>query len=270
MLYLRKNFLRGFLNLINKKSKFQVELLKLISKYNLNNPETEEKVVNFTESLIDWNKLNSFTFVREWFNNQQRNCEASINVIPLNEVNNGWCIEHDTGNLVHDTGGFFSVIGVDVKTKSREVAGGWKQPIVDQGTKSSIIGVMKKKIDGVWHYLFEAKFEPGNYGKILLSPTLQVTYSNLSQAHNGRKPRFSEYFDGTKNDCDVIYDHWLPEDGGRFYLKRVKCMIVEISESELDLIPENFIWMTLYQIKEMLKEDNLVNPHVRTIISVIK
>ena len=46
-------------------------------------------------------------------------------------------------------------------------------------------------------------------------------------------------------------------------------MIVEIEENkELD-IPDNFIWITLYQIKQLLKIENFVGPHVRGIISYL-
>ena len=46
-------------------------------------------------------------------------------------------------------------------------------------------------------------------------------------------------------------------------------MIVEIEEDkELD-IPDYFIWITLYQIKQLLKIENFVGPHVRGIISYL-
>ncbi|MCD4819035.1 MAG: NDP-hexose 2,3-dehydratase family protein [Candidatus Cloacimonetes bacterium] len=245
------------------------EIEELLLKGNINTNDLKYKITNFIESLEDINQIDDFQKIQQWFKEQQKNCVAEVTKIGLKDVRNGWKNEESTGNLVHESGGFFSVIGVDINTAIREVKGGWKQPIVDQGTKSSIIGVVKKNINGIFHYLFEAKFEPGNYGKVLLSPTLQVTYSNLYQAHKGKKPRFAEYFESKEKKYKVIYDHWLPEDGGRFYLKRVKCMIVEIEENELTEIPDSFRWLTLFQVKEMLKVDNLVNPHVRTILSAI-
>jgi oxidase EvaA len=253
---------------INKNIELHNKIEKLLSEYYITDINLRDKVTDFIESLEDYNQINDYKEVRQWFRRQQNDCSADVTAIDLKDVGHGWKNEITTGNLVHESGGFFSIIGVDIQTKIREVRGGWRQPIVDQGTKSSIIGILKKKINGIDHYLFEAKFEPGNYGKVLLSPTLQVTYSNLNQAHKGKKPRFSHYFVENEK-YETIYNHWLPEDGGRFYLKRVKCMIVEISEDELIEIPDNFRWLTLFQVREMLKEDNLVNPHVRTILSVI-
>ena len=136
--------------------------------------------------------------------------------------------------------------------------------MVDQGTESSIAGIVRKQFNGIPHYLLEAKFEPGNYGKVQFSPTLQVTFSNLYKAHKGRKPRYSEYFEYPEK-YNILYEHWLPEDGGRFYLKRIKNMLVEVDD-DIELY-EGFIWLTMYQIKQLLKFDNIVNPHVRSIIS---
>jgi dTDP-4-dehydro-6-deoxy-alpha-D-glucopyranose 2,3-dehydratase len=254
----------------NKYKHIQSGIEQILLKNDIRSNDLKNKIVNFVESLEDNNQINDYGEVRKWFQEQQENCLADVTEIGLKDVSGGWKTDESTGNLIHESGGFFSVIGVDINTTIREVKGGWKQPIVDQGTKSSIIGVVKKKINNIYHYLFEAKFEPGNYGKVLLSPALQVTYSNLYQAHKGKKPRFAEYFEGNEKIFRTTYDHWLPEDGGRFYLKRVKCLIVEIDESELTEIPDNFKWLTLFQVKEMLKEDNLVNPHVRTILSVVQ
>ena len=51
------------------------------------------------------------------------------------------------------------------------------------GYKGGIIGLIRKKINGVPHYLIKAKFEPGNFGKIQFHLPLQATYSNLERAH---------------------------------------------------------------------------------------
>jgi len=46
-------------------------------------------------------------------------------------------------------------------------------------------------------------------------------------------------------------------------------MIVEVNEDEELKIPESFIWVTLYQIKQLMKIENFVGPHVRGIISYL-
>jgi oxidase EvaA len=44
-------------------------------------------------------------------------------------------------------------------------------------------------------------------------------------------------------------------------------MLLEIPEAfKLDLPNNNFIWLSLYQIKALLVEDAWINPHVRGIL----
>tara|TARA_R100001377_G_scaffold81012_1_gene60265 strand:- start:633 stop:1370 length:738 start_codon:yes stop_codon:yes gene_type:complete len=228
----------------------------------------ENRLDHFLECI---NKSDGIGGVLEWLQKIKEDLPANVTKINLNDVKDGWSIDSETGNLEHETGGFFKVIGVSTETAIRESGKGWNQPLVDQGTEASVVGLIKvKDIDGTPLYLIEAKFEPGNYDRVLLSPTLQVTYDNLNTLHSGRKPLFSEYFHGDELK-GVKFEHWYPEDGGRFYKKRVKNMLVEIKDMEFLLkdIPNNFKWLNMYQLKELLKLDNIMNPHLRSIISYL-
>jgi len=230
------------------------------------NENTEARLEQFLECLIEKNSFNTLEEVMLWFTDIKEKLPATVTEINLNDVNGGWDYNSETGNLEHITGGFFKVIGVKTETNIRESGKGWNQPMVDQGTESSVAGLIKKTFNGVAHYLVEAKFEPGNYDQVLFSPTLQVTYDNLNTLHSGKKPLFSEYFDENTSGA-IKFEHWYPEDGGRFFKKRVKNMLVEITDNVE--IPKSFIWLTMYQLKELLKKDNLVNPHLRSIISYL-
>lgn len=224
----------------------------------------EDRLDHFLECI---NQKDSIDSVLEKLQKIKDDLPANVTEINLNEVGDGWGINSETGNLEHKTGGFFKVMGVKTETTIRESGKGWNQPLVDQGTEASVVGLIKvKDIDDTPLYLIEAKFEPGNYDRVLLSPTLQVTYDNLNTLHSGRKPLFSEYFHGDELK-GVKFEHWYPEDGGRFYKKRVKNMLVETND-EIE-IPDNFIWLNMYQLKELLKLDNIMNPHLRSIISYL-
>jgi len=125
----------------------------------------------------------------------------------------------------------------------------WTQPLMKQ-QECGILGLLAKKINGVRHYLLYAKYEPGNIHKLQLSPTLQATDSNLKLAHEGKKPRFAEYFE---RPVKVLTSVVSADDGGRFYLKTNRNMIVEIPEDEKLEVPEEYIWVTLAQLKKLLK-----------------
>ena len=55
-------------------------------------------------------------------------------------------------------------------------------------------------------------------------------------------------------------------DGGRFFEKSNLNMLVEVDPADLPEIPDDFRWFTLSQIKQLLLEDNYINPHVRSIL----
>ena len=220
------------------------------------------------ESIRDDNQINKLDYIIEWFNKKREESDMIVEEIGINDLDK-WNVDSDTGNISHESGGFFQIIGVKASnTFDREVGKkGWTQPMIAKNP-GGILGIIMKRINGIPHYLLQAKAEPGNIGKLQLSPTLQATTSNLLKAHGGAKPLFAEYFDD-ENNPKIIYAKWQSEDGGRFYLKSNYNMIIEVNEDEELKIPDSFIWVTLYQIKQLMKIENFVGPHVRGIISYL-
>jgi len=231
-------------------------------------PDLILRLQTMVESIRDDNQINKLDYVIDWFNKKREESDMIVEEIGINDLDK-WNIDKNSGNITHDSGGFFEVIGVKVSnTFDREVGKkGWTQPMIGKNP-GGILGILMKRINGIPHYLLQAKAEPGNIGKLQLSPTLQATTSNLLKAHGGIRPKFSEYFDEPKN-VKIIYAKWQSEDGGRFHLKSNYNMIVEVDVDEEFNIPDSFIWVTLYQIKQLLKIENFVGPHIRGIISYL-
>lgn len=248
------------------------DLITILQKNNYEiNDDLQARVRQFLECLKDENKFQTLAQVQEWLKEQRKKCPMETSEIPIRNLEK-WKVDSNTGNITHESGGFFSVVGLRVSnTVNREVVGGWTQPIIKQ--VEGILGILCCNFNGVRHYLIDAKAEPGNIHKLQLSPTVQATFSNLKQLHGGKKTKFAEFFEesedllNAKPGVKVIYSQWLAEDGGRFYLKVNKNMLVEIDEKVEISVPSNFIWLTMYQIKQLLKHDNLVGPHVRSIIA---
>jgi len=252
-------------NYLDQFSEFQANF-ETIVKYEIY-PHTLEA---FFESINDWSQFYTLQEVKNWFENKRKNSTLQITDIPMNDVE-GWSVDIKTGNISHKSNDFFTIHGIRVNSKNREVAVTWDQPILEQvGYDGGLLGIVRKRFDGIPHYLCEAKEEPGNYGKVQISPTLQATFANLNQAHGGRKPHFAELFMNRKehSGVNILFDAWLAEDGGRLHLKRNRGILLEVDdEVEVTLPNDNFIWLSLYQIKQLLKEDAWVNPHVRGIIA---
>ena len=208
---------------------------------------------------------NSYKEIKTWINNRRDSINVDVEQIDLDKLNN-WSFDDRAGSLVHSSGKFFSVDGVSVKTDWGNVYE-WEQPIINQ-PEVGILGILSKKINGVLHFLMQAKIEPGNINSVQISPTLQATKSNYTQVHEGSKPLFLDYFNGNK-DVEVLLDQLQSEQGGRFLKKRNRNIIIKIKDSEDIQFSDDFIWLTLKQIKTLLKEDNIVNMDTRTVISGI-
>ena len=232
------------------------------------NLDTILRINTMIESIRDDNQINTLDYVINWFNKKRKESDMTVQEIGINDLDK-WNVSSTTGNISHESKGFFEIIGVKVSnTFDREVGKkGWTQPMI-ANNPGGVLGLLMKKFNGIPHYLLQAKAEPGNIGKLQLSPTLQATTSNLLKAHGGTQPLFAKYFDEEEN-LNTVYAKWQSEDGGRFHLKSNYNMIVEVNEDEELVIPDYFIWVTLFQIKQLLKIENFVGPHIRGIISYL-
>ncbi len=200
-----------------------------------------------------------------WLKERQDSYPVTVEEVGVNDVQ-GWKVDPVSGNITHDSGKFFSIIGVKVTGAADREVPSWSQPMLKQ-EEVGVSGVLIQTRSGVTRYLFYAKFEPGNINKVQISPALQVSEGNLSIAHKGKRPRLAEYFDGTKG--TLVASAVGVEDGGRFYHKVNRSMLVEVDEAEEVPVTEDYIWLTLPQIKKLLLVDVTVNSLARNVCAII-
>ncbi|MEN3614745.1 NDP-hexose 2,3-dehydratase family protein [Plantactinospora sp. ZYX-F-223] len=199
----------------------------------------------------------------QWFAQRAEAIPFSVSQIPFTELS-GWRFATDTGNLVHDTGRFFSIEGLHVRT-DREWIRSWTQPIIVQ-PEIGVLGILVKEFDGVLHCLMQAKMEPGNVNTVQLSPTVQATRSNYTGIHLGASIRYLEHFTGAR-DGRVIVDVLQSEQGSWFLHKRNRNMVVVTDD---DVSPhEDYCWLTVGQLRRLLRYDHVVNMDTRTVMSCI-
>lgn len=226
----------------------------------------ESKNIDFyISALTEYNPFYSTHEIREWLSSIKNKQSFDVKQISLAALRK-WNFHKDTGNLEHNTGGFFSIRGLRVKTNIGQIRE-WSQPIIYQ-PEFGILGILTKKINGILYFLMQAKAEPGNIHTFQLAPTVQATYSNYTRIHGGKKTPYLEYFLGDKT-TQVLIDQLQSEQGARFYHKRNRNIIVGVPDSEEINLEENFRWFTLGQLHRLLQENNIVNMDARSIISEI-
>lgn len=173
-----------------------------------------------------------------------------------------WFYDKDLGTIHNQNHSFFSISGFEKRNDDGSVV---RQPIILQ-QEIGFLGIICQEINGVMHFLMQAKIEPGNINKIQLSPTIQATKSNFTQKHGGARPPYLEYFERAAQ-YEIVVDQIQSEQSSRFYKKRNRNILIRVEE-EIPVLPSHK-WMTLKQIKTLMKVDNLVNMDTRTVLSCI-
>lgn len=201
--------------------------------------------------------LGTMEQVWDWWTALPRRGAYEVETVPFRRLGE-WAFTSE-GNLVHASGGFFSVQGLRVTGDGPPRT----QPIINQ-PEVGILGILVKEFDGVLHCLMQAKFEPGNLDIRQLSPTVQATRSNYMRVHNGRATPYVEFFRSPPRDR-VLVDVLQSEQGAWFWRKRNRNMVVEADGD----VPERegFRWLTLNQVLRLLYSDNVVNMDARTVLA---
>ncbi|XVV00991.1 NDP-hexose 2,3-dehydratase family protein [Actinosynnema sp. CA-248983] len=197
----------------------------------------------------------------DWFAQRGRQHRFRVDRIPFADLV-GWSFDPDSGNLVHQSGRFFTVEGLHVKVGEGPFPE-WQQPIILQ-QEVGILGILVKEFGGVLHFLMQAKMEPGNPNLLQLSPTVQATRSNYTKVHKGADVKYLDYFT-EQGRSRVLTDVLQSEHGSWFLSKANRNMIVEAYDDVP--VEDDFCWLTLGQIGELLRQDNIVNMDARTVLA---
>lgn len=208
------------------------------------------------------NQFQDLEDTRQWLQARQQSADYQVVRIPLGEMEQ-WYFAADSGDLRHRSGKFFSIAGLHCSPANNPAAA-WEQPIILQ-PEIGILGIITRVFHGTRYFLMQAKMEPGNVNLVQLSPTLQATFSNFSQAHKGRLPPYTQYF--LDPNARVISSQLQSETGTRFYRKFNRNILLDIDD-DLDVLP-GFRWLTLYEIQALMAQDDLVNMDSRSVISNI-
>ena len=201
-------------------------------------------------------KIHPTAEILDWIRQRNAGTAVEIRKISLEDCS-PWFYDRIEGCIRNQTRSFFSIIGY--KTPN------FQQPIILQ-KEIGYLGIICQEIDGVMHFLMQAKIEPGNLNCVQISPTIQATKSNFTQKHGGQRPPYLDYFLNSGK-YEIVVDQIQSEQSSRFYKKRNRNIIIR-AEEDIPLLPSHR-WMTLGQIKRLMQEDNAVNMDTRTVLSCI-
>jgi dTDP-4-dehydro-6-deoxy-alpha-D-glucopyranose 2,3-dehydratase len=212
----------------------------------------------------DSQSVTAFEGILSWFTNLKTLYEVNAELVPLNQTR-GWGLVD--GEIRHEHSKYFSVIGISVHASSREVSS-WEQPLIESA-KGGVIAFVCQMKNGVLHFLVQARVEPGNFDIIELAPTLQFTPTNYEGSEKRELPPFHDLVVNAGEE-QLRFNQLQSEEGGRFYHDQNQYQVVEIAEHQnVGEVPENYTWMTLNQIKRLIRFNNYFNIEARGLFSCL-
>lgn len=220
------------------------------------------KKLCFNSWILEEGNVTNNADIDEWIGTLNKTTKVEIDKIDLQQ-SDFWFYDEKEGVIRNKNHSFFTINGFQ-RRKGDEVI--QEQPVIVQA-EIGYLGIICKIFDGVLNFLMQAKVEPGNLNNIQLSPTIQATKSNFMRKHGGKKPHYLEYFMEASK-FEIIVDQLQSEQSSRFYKKRNRNIIIKVDDEGI-VLEKNFKWMTLGQIKRLMKRDNIVNMDTRTVLSCI-
>ncbi|MDL5205925.1 NDP-hexose 2,3-dehydratase family protein [Streptomyces sp. ALI-76-A] len=197
--------------------------------------------------------------IRSWITRRRAEHEVRVTAIGLAKTG-GWSMG-DT-EVSHERGQHFSIVAVDVSSARREVRA-WAQPLLKpHGT--GLAALFVRRLRGVPHALLRARAEPGFVSVVELGPTLQCAPENYAHLPSDLQPAYLDEVLARR--ADAVYDVRLSEEGGRFLHGENHYIIVE-TDDELPVVSDEFRWVSLRQVDELLRYGHHLNVQARTLIA---
>jgi len=205
-----------------------------------------------------FNDPGSFAGLRRWIQTHKAIKRFEVLDCNLDEIcNHGWNLT-DTCLSSEDCQDF-RVIMLKVWA-DREVAC-WEQPIVED-MNEKLCGMICTVFKGVLYILIQICNEACSYSGAEVGPSLHNYHHGAPETDK----RFLDYFVGENG--KVIYNKLQSEEGGRFY-HMVNRYAVSFVDDMFD-VNDNFRWVSLAEVKEMMKEPCFVNIEARTLVACIQ
>ncbi|MDL5158584.1 NDP-hexose 2,3-dehydratase family protein [Actinomycetospora termitidis] len=190
--------------------------------------------------------------------------DVDVGRVPLHTLQ-GW--SRRDGAIVHDDGAYFSVVGVDVVARGREVAR-WSQPMfAAHGT--GLVAFVVRRIGGVLHVLAALRTEPGFVDAVELAPTVQCTPENYAHRPASQRPAYLDRVLAADPDR-LRFDTVMSEEGGRFHHTRTRYVVVEETGDDPDLVTgPGHRWVTLAQLSELVRHSHYLNVQARSLLTCL-
>ena len=194
--------------------------------------------------------INSFKDIKKWLLHNDKKYFLTTKIIALSALKDWKVLK---SKIFHKNNNFFSIIGLNISSNSREVKK-WFQPII-KGKKMSLAGFLMKDFQNTRHYLCRYILKPGS-NKSTISCTVNTSdirnYKKLNTLSEFQKKIIKKYF--INNKSNFIYNNILSEEGGRFYHSQINYKAICLNQKKIIKKPNSYIWISQNQMIELISK----------------
>lgn len=159
----------------------------------------------------------------------------------------------------------FKVIFCKIAIEGREVAK-WTQPLFAANGDATFGLMMRDNEDGKREFLVKIKHEIGCFDEVELAPTLQ-----MEAIHNEELDCVEKAFlDALKNEKNIVFDHMLSEEGGRFYHEQNRNLLVMQEQNFNFELPREYMWLDYKTLNYLVQHNNILNIQLRNLLSLLE
>jgi oxidase EvaA len=174
-----------------------------------------------------------------------------INKISLYKLKD-WVIKKDV--IVNSKKNYFSIIGISVKSSTREI-NEWEQPIIAQ-ENLAFSGFITKNFNRTLHYLVSFDVKPALKNTCLSCTVKTSDINNYKKNYDlsiYKKNIISQFFIKKKNG-KILYNKIQSDEGGRFFKSQIRYSIFQIFDNYHFKIKENYMWISHNQMIDFVKK----------------
>lgn len=253
-------------NLVNMDTRTVLSGIPLVT-YGLDDAEKEKLGGLFIDqalfnSIFHSNPQDNLPWIYQRLNNYKMFRDVKLATVPLNQLVD-WKV--DEYGITCKKQADFMVRYYDIEISGREVQH-WSQPLF-KAIGMATFGLLSRVKDGKRQYLVKIKPEIGSFDKAEIGPSVQWEPTHYLYNDNEVEKVFRKHYENKRG---IMIDVILSEEGGRFYHEQNNNVIIEIDPVELEVLPEEYIWVEYATLNYLVQVNNCLNIQLRNLLSLIK
>ncbi len=252
-------------NLVNMDTRTVLAGIPLVTEH-LNNEEREQIRACFRDKALYFSVFEAepdryLPDIYQKINNYKMFHEVSVVTVPLNQLVD-WRV--DSYGITCRKQADFMVRYYDIEIHGREVRR-WNQPLF-KALGEATFGMLTRVLDGKRQFLVKLKAEIGCFDSVELGPAIQWEASHDPAKDDLVERAFQESLrEGTGILCNVL----LSEEGGRFFHEQNRNVIIDIGDKNLELLPEDYLWVDYGTLNYLVQVNNCLNIQLRNLLALI-